>query len=247
VHFQGTTTATIKNSSIVDNNEYGLVMDGGVLFTTAGGPTFTGNVLSGNDRPIYLSAPAVAQLDASSTFTGNTTDRVQISGGTVVVNSFWQDLDADYEITGDVNVHHAVDPILTLEPGSTFQMGPNADLLIGNGGTGELGGLIAQGDDTDPLTIIPITFTSNRATKAPGDWGYLFFGNNCIDAQILLEDVVVEYGGGNGGGELYFYFCNGSATDSTIRDSSAYGVYRTGSTPTLTNNTYSNNASGNVF
>lgn len=57
---------------------------------------------------------------------------------------------------------------------------------------------------------------------------------------------MIEYGGGNGWGNLWSYTCEASVTDTTLRGSSAYGLYRHFTTMTLTNITYSGDALGDL-
>jgi hypothetical protein len=59
--------------------------------------------------------------------------------------------------------------------------------------------------------------------------------------------VVVEWGGANGQGNLYFNRCGASLSNAVVRNSSRYGIYQTGTPlPTLSNISYSNNESGNT-
>ena len=60
------------------------------------------------------------------------------------------------------------------------------------------GALIAQGTDGSP-----ITFTSNAASPAPGDWKGIYFSSYSDDATTLLEHAVVEYGGHTNNSNIY--------------------------------------------
>ena len=62
-----------------------------------------------------------------------------------------------------------------------------------------------------------------------------------------MDGVTVEYGGDNGYGNIWWYYCDGSIDSSTLSDSAAYGMYRSAASPSVSNITYSNNASGDLY
>ncbi len=111
--------------------------------------------------------------------------------GTITTDETWLAADNPHICTGDVTVSSASQPTLTLEPGVIVKFDPGVRMNIGHGSNAAYAsGLIAVGTESDP-----ITFTSNSANPAAGDWNFIYFRTHCIDANCQLEYVVIEYGG----------------------------------------------------
>jgi hypothetical protein len=229
----------IHDTTVSDHDGYGVYLATGSSFETTGGPTFTGNTITGNaDYPVLLYAGDVKQLDATSTYTGNGTDRVYVANATVSQDATWQDLDVPYEMHGDTYVEGVASPVLTIEPGTTLLFEVTASL---NAGTFTYGELQALGTNTEP-----IVFTSAQPVPAGGDWDGLYFGT--YDSGTVLDLVEVSYGGGSVANVRTNE--NGSrvtVTNSLIAYSAGYGVYSYLSTPTLSGNTYTGNAGASVY
>jgi parallel beta-helix repeat protein len=229
----------VTGCTFEDNDNTGVYISGGGL-STAAPPTFTDNVMTGNgDYPIYLSATDLTQIDDTSSYTGNTKDLVAVTGGTVSTDGDWSALDVDYYFTTDTYIQGTVRPVVDIAPGATLTFASGVDLFVGYG---SYGGLTAIGTAT-----APITFTSSKATPSAGDWNGIWFGSNCEDSYTVLTYAEVSYGGANGKGNLYFYACDGTFSSSTTAYSSTWGVYRTSSSPTLTDVTYTSNTSGTYY
>ena len=75
----------------------------------------------------------------------------------------------------------------------------------------------------------------------------MYLGEHCDAADVKLSYVTVSYGGANGLGNVVFDQCDGTMTKSTVSASDAWGIYRLSATPTLTDITYSDNASGTLY
>ncbi|MFT4975544.1 MAG: hypothetical protein ACI8S6_001431, partial [Myxococcota bacterium] len=227
----------IQDSVVSDNDENGIYLINGTLESSRG-PSFTGNTLTGNGGyPILLFANDVGQLDVSSSFTGNGDDLIFIFGDTISEDADWQMLDADYYVDDDINVEGTASPVLTLAAGTTVLM-EDAYIRIAWNSSGSI-----QATGTSSA---PVTFTSAQSSPAAGDWGGIQMGYYCDTRSTALDYIDVAYGGSSGTGNLYFYYCNGSVTNSTITDSSDYGIVTYNATPTLSGNTYSNNTSGDT-
>ncbi|MBT3223701.1 MAG: hypothetical protein HN348_31925 [Proteobacteria bacterium] len=64
----------------------------------------------------------------------------------------------------------------------------------------------------------------------------------------MLDHFVVEYGGGQGYANVFVYGCDATLSNGDITWSSTWGIYRGASAnPVMSNMTYANNSSGNVF
>ncbi|MFA5060279.1 MAG: FlgD immunoglobulin-like domain containing protein [Candidatus Omnitrophota bacterium] len=164
-----------------------------------------------------VSSPLFADTIISSNIAGNTT---------------WTLANSPYIVTGDIQVAYegpwywGARAVLTIQPGVLVKFEPGAGLVIGNGAAG---GLQAVG-----TTEQPITFTSNAATPAPGDWKGIYFHNNTV--QTNLDHTIVEYGGHTNNANLYFEGTSPPVINSTIRFSSGDGIYANDtSVPALSN------------
>ena len=83
---------------------------------------------------------------------------------------------------------------MTIQPGATIRFEKNKVLAVA-------GTLVAQG-----TVDSPITFTSNQASSAAGDWGYIHFADSSTDATFdgegnytggsVIQHAVIEYAGG---------------------------------------------------
>ena len=240
VHMSSGARADITGTTVSDNTEYGLYLDDTSALSRSGTASFTDNVVTANGyEPIYLSANHADTLDASSTYSGNGTDRLYVNGDTVDVDSTWQALDVPWYIARDVTVQASTAPRLTIEPGTTVSFGRGAGLLVASS---NYGSLYAVGTATDD-----IVFTSGQASPAAGDWNGITIGTR--DNGSTLQNTTVEYGGANAKGNVYFYSASSSSVvaDSTIAYSSSWGIYRVSSTPTISNVAYLGNASGELY
>jgi len=231
VYVYGSSAVQITQSTIRDNVETGVYLHSSSVLTAA----FEDNALTGNGGfPIELPANYAGLLDASSTYSGNTDDRINLGADTIDMDADWQDLGVPYYASGSLYVQGSDHPLLTLEDGVEVQFEADAQLYIGNG---NYGGLIAA----------DATFTSAQSSPAAGDWEGITMGSYCDASDVVLDDVTVEYGGDNGYGNIYLYSCDATISDSAITDSASWGIYRSSSSPTLSDINYSNNASGDLY
>ncbi len=225
----------VTNCTLRESETYGFNFDGDSIIGEFSGNTITGNTLGAG----IAMADVVGYLDDTSTYTGNDEDVVAIWGSTVYLDQTWAGIDADYLITGDIGVSGA----LTFEPGTRLVFQAGEVMSVNASGT-----LVAVGAADNP-----IVFTGVEQT--PGYWGGLqFYQSNSPDNQ--LDYVTIEYGGGYHNANLYL---DGSAsspvqisvTNCTIQHSETWGIYLDVDTNVNadleTANTFSNNASGDVY
>jgi RHS repeat-associated protein len=177
--------------------------------------------------------------------------------GDIRQNTTWTLEGSPYIVTGDITIasldwsYHS-DPesvTLTIEPGVQVRFNPGTGLIVGIGFhsmAGYYGALSVQGTADSS-----VSFTSNAASPAPGDWKGIYFRNETHDAATLLEHCVVEYGGHTYNANIYFANSNPSINNSTIRFSSSDGIYLSNSSPAIDSNTIANNTnygiSGNFY
>jgi len=146
---------------------------------------------------------------------------------TINSNETWSK-DDTHIISGYVNITNAT---VTIEPGTKVIFKTGADLNIGTGG-----GLIADG------TTAAITFTGE--TKQAGFWDYIEFDDDAVNANSIMKNCIIEYGGGYSSSGAMLYINNGATiSNCTIRNSESDGVKIVqDATPVFTNNTITLNA-----
>ncbi|RMH62471.1 MAG: hypothetical protein D6677_09665 [Calditrichaeota bacterium] len=144
---------------------------------------------------------------------------------TITSDEVWAKGDKPHYIGSYVIIDGAT---VTIEAGATVILGENAYISIRNGG-----GLIADGTDE------VITFTGE--VKQDGYWNYIEFKESASDAQTMLKNCIIEYGGGYGSqnSEAMVYIANGGTFQNTIfRNSKSAAVELTESaTAVFENNT----------
>jgi parallel beta-helix repeat protein len=164
-----------------------------------------------------------------------------VVGGPIFSNTTWTLAGSPYLATSSVQVMNGA--TLTIEPGVTVKFGTGRALSVS-------GGLVARGTAQQP-----IVFTSNAASPKPGDWGYIKFESNSLDATYdgegayvsgsIIQHAVVEYTGSDSsnGAAIYITGASPLIDANTVRHGTQYGIYLSDSTSQVTNNTISNHDS----
>ncbi len=238
VYISGVSNAQVTGNSFTSN---------GVFFDTAAGThTVTGNIFNAYNnaaRNTRVGAHAVASL-GSNIFNGTgAASRIEVLGETLTADATWPGLAVPYAILGNVVI--AKDSVnsatLTISPGANLRFGPGIGLFIGT--TVAKGALVADGTVGQP-----ITFTTNNATPAPGQWTAVYFDSMSVAATNLMDFCIVEYGGATYSANVRMASSAGTVSNSTIRNSSVHGIYGTGSpAPLIQSNTFAGNAQYDVF
>jgi len=162
--------------------------------------------------------------------------------GIISSNTTWTLENSPYIVTGNVLLNEGI--TLTIEAGVTVKFDADKVLQIN-------GELVAQGTNGSE-----ITFTSNEASPAAGDWGKISFLDESVDASFsgttytsgcILEYCTIEYGSGVllNLGNPFINYC-------TVRYMDGVGIYMNShdydsnrnATIRITNNTIHNNTKG---
>jgi parallel beta-helix repeat protein len=217
------------NCGIESGSQYGLIVTG-----TYSPDKFEGVSITSNCGP-PISTPAVnVHILGRAQCVSNLDNVIEVTGGDILASIFWEFRSIPLKIKNSIKVKGA---ILHLDANLTLMFESNASVEIREGG-----GLIADGASG------LITFTGSNRT--PGAWGCIDFGDGCLDASCLLNDCLIEYGGGDQNRPANIYCDNASPTISNcvVANSRSYGVYLSGnSNPQMSDNLFQNNPDGSIF
>jgi len=227
--------ATIRNCTVRASGAVGIAAeaDGDLVdfrnnhIETAKGP------------PIRIHPAQLPSLTGTTTFANNDTSHVLVQpdmaagSRTLTEDATWPAMELPYQVTAEIDIQSEID----IDPGATFQFqqGDPTRVFVSQGGQ-----LVADASDGDPITF-------RSVQKTPGSWGGLFVRTT---ADNRLNNVVVRHGGGGyrGANIGVGMDSDGALTvrDSEIADSAGWGIILDTGTLTEENNTFQNNASGDV-
>jgi len=249
VTLQCDSRVTIQNTTIAESGEFGIY----VLDEDAELEDFEDNEITNNDlAPVWIHLPQVAQLDSGTSYgVGNGRSYIQVVGDAVTEADLnIKKLDVPYRIETEQSGRETyVERAISIAPGTILEFDTGAGLVLGSPGVDCIpttGSLNAQGTTEEPIVF-------RGASEGQGSW--LGIGINSSTSENLMTYCEISGGGStqmyNAGGQGNIVIhCSGSLTieNSTIKDSGGWGVdfVQGGNSLSETNNTYSNNASGDV-
>jgi hypothetical protein len=140
--------------------------------------------------------------------------------GTISADEVWT-AGSEHYVGCTVYVEGATVPILTIEDGATVYFNTGAGLYVGQSAYGDI---VVNG------TSSGVTFTSYKASPAPGDWYGIYFGQ--YSAGSVMQGLTIEYAQYYGVNAYNSFF---EMYDSTIRDTLQYGMYLQGTDAVLDN------------
>ncbi|MFK7923263.1 MAG: hypothetical protein AB8H47_14970 [Bacteroidia bacterium] len=225
---------SIANSNISNGSEYGLYANDAAELRSFSSNTITTH----NESPLYIAPERAAELDGvESDFTGNTADFIQIFDGAIDNVTNWKKTNVPYliETTAVIDVKQP----LTIEPGTEIVFGAEAGI-----GIYDQGSINAIGTSS-----ARIVFRGSESSQ--GYWRGVHVETNSSANEF--DYVTVANAGSN-----YVYCCNDKAglilkggqmtvSNSLFNESGGCGIFvRSGSNLTESNNTFFNNADGDL-
>lgn len=143
--------------------------------------------------------------------------------GNIYTSTSWTVVGSPYLVTGDVRVYSTTAnniAVLTIQPGVTVKFNSGTSLVIGGINTTNRGGLVATGTK----------FTGNAPVfPAPGDWENIYFTQYSVDTLCILDQCLIEYGGGASSNSMWGAIICASASPtisrSTVQYSHNHGIY----------------------
>ena len=227
---------SIKNTTLRSASDLGLYLFGSSVKLD----DFENNTLTKNNWPVLTPIDLVGRLGKSNKFIGNNNDFISIDNGSLGTAQNWENLDVPYFFNAG---NSDIKADLIIEDGAKliFNTGSGFEVLA-------TGSLKAIG-----FVNSPIIFTGKQ--KTPGYWRGIMY-RYADNTNNQLDYVTIEYAGsGNSSNIDTVCFPSSpvrlSITNSHISDSTGWGINLFGDDAygchvTLSNNTYRNNASGNV-
>lgn len=231
---------SLTNSSISSSAAQGLALTDDAWFEACSDNTFGDN----EDVPIQIYGNYAHTIGTGNDFTER---GILVKGDRVEQASVsWLKHNAPYIVSGDVHIGVETGATLTIEPGTTVSFAEGAAIYVGYY-SGTTGVLVADG------TTERIKFTSGAATgfESAGDWDGIWFYDGTGNGT-LLKNCLIAYGGGYSSNSGNLTIVNDKAgipeiSGCQIENSANWGIYIGGqASPTLTNNIFGNNASGDT-
>lgn len=246
--------ATI-NSFVFDSNVVTQNGESGINFglgSHVNSFIVTGNVITQNGSyPIItFRLENIFKFSKENDFHGNVIDGIRVIDIVSDVSGVLPNLGVPY-IMSELYLDSDTGASLTIEPGCILKFDPS----LGSPGVDPMRGILAVsllGHGTlvaNGTSEKPIIFTSARTPSKPGDWaGIKFYSSS---GNSILNNCVIEYGGrpyeyGWGFANIFILEASPTLTNNIIRNSSGWGIYINSGSPIIVNNTFSNNARGNI-
>jgi len=147
--------------------------------------------------------------------------------GIITQSETWAAANNPHLVAGDIEIDSGA--VVTIEPGCIVYFIEGRRIRAGYSSPG---GLVADGTPEQK-----IRFTSMMPDTTPGIWDGLTFSANCLSSSIL-DNCIIEFGGGNGYGDVYVDGGAVSITNCTIRRSATNGIFfgGEGNAPSFTGN-----------
>ncbi len=222
--YQRNSSITINSSKIIENNNSGVYADA---------PNFEMRdciIESNGDYGLRIRVNSIGKLIDNS-INSNNKEGIYVFGGIITDTAVWKKENSPYIIGGDINIFGTNNPILSIESGVELKFEAYAGLSVNNGALSAIG------------TPEQIKFTSNNIGS---DWDGISFYGGTIDANTILDNCLIEYGGISNA-NLYFFDASPNIKNCIIKNSSTNGIYCTNSSPLIEKNTIDGSGSNGVY
>ncbi len=229
-------SVTIADSQFLNSQNYGITADGSSRL-----PGFSSNTITGNTQgAMEIPAEAMSDLDVGTTYTGNGTDRVSVSGTVdngATTSVHWPGIDVPFYGSDSIDVSSPV----TVDPGFVLEMAPGIGAWLDVGYSTPAGTLNVQGTSADPAVF-------ESWSGQPGDWiGIEFYSKGTVSYPNVLNHAEVNDAGANADtGNVSLYGASATISNSKIQNGKAYGIYADGSStlPGFSTNVVTGNTQG---
>lgn len=233
---------SLTNSSLKNSQFKGVTLKDDASFVACSGNTFEDN----GTFPMEIYGNYVHTLGTGNTF--NTGPGILVKNDEMEqADVTWLKHNIPYIVDGILYIESVSGAKLTIEPGTTIKFSEGSEIQVGYH-SGEFGVLVADGEPGNQITF---TSAAPDGFESAGDWDGIWFrdgtGNNTI-----LDNCIISYGGGYSSNSGNLNIQNEAAgvpviSNCQIEHSAAWGIYMDiNSNPTLTDNSFANNVSGDT-
>jgi hypothetical protein len=225
---------TVKNVTL-DGNKTGLALDGAGFGTASTALSITHTM----DVPATVDLTNAITLPKGGSYAGNSKDWILVMGGDLTGTGTLANLGVPYRLEGKPQT--SLSSSLTIEAGTTFLMGPDAELEFGwNSGPSTV---TAVGTAAAPIVF-------RGAEDVVGYWDGIIVGT-MVATSSKFDYVQVSNGGKATDGGLRLLKPAVSVTNSKFSKSAGFGIFKTVGDATdysaaPTGNTFDMNALGPV-
>jgi len=188
--------------------------------------------LNNGHYPVRTSAPAFEAVSGTgNSFSGNTPNRIQISGGTLDQDYEWNNPSVPVEVTSNINVRSSIGCTLKINSGLVLLFQSGTGIYVGYVSSSSSGSIQADGS------------TFSALNGSTGGWEGITL-NTYLTGGDYLRNCVVEYGGGYG--NIYLNNSALSYIDGCVIRYGTHGIYAMGasSNPNITKNYIFSNGTG---
>lgn len=230
-------TLAISNCRITNNQQNGIVFYNASPKDSAG---FLNNVITKNGAyGITIPASKLGKLSGTGLVAGNALGGIFVTGDEVESSATWKKHDAPYIVKDKVAIgSENGTPVVTIMPGTRFELLQDAYFEIGYSGSGAL---IANGTATD--SIVFTTHTDGVFWGYGGsDGGGLWVGSEAAGTTSFTYCIIEKATAG--------VYLNKAATvkNCSIRNNEGFGIVigAEGADANVSDNVYPDNGSGDV-
>ena len=205
------------NPSLVSTTISGTGSSAAGIYVTSGSLSLSMVTINGTAGAYSISMPLTTVVTTAGTHSFD--KPIELRSGEIQADTTWRNLGAPYVLNGTSYVYKdtTTASTLTVEAGVEVRFTSGAWLQVA--WSGYKGTLNTQGTATSP-----VLFTSNQATKTPGDWGGVQF-NAWSPGTSLLQYTTIEYGGaGASNGSIYVNGGSPTFQNCTVRNGNGNGI-----------------------
>jgi len=224
-----------ENCTFTNSAQYGVTLNSSSSFVS-----FQNNSFSDcSNHPIKIYGNYAHTIGTGNTY--NSTLGILVSGDVYEqTNETWKKQACPYYINGTLNIGSSSGSVLTIEAGNKILFTGGSQIEVGSTSS-TYGKIIAQGTASQRIIF---STSAPTGSGSAGDWDCIFLEDGTSSGTIF-DNCDFSYGGGYSSsyGTIALINTGNNVTisNSTISYSANHGISsNSGSTPTITNVTYSN-------
>ena len=250
----GAAVAMIDASPTISNCEF-KDLTYGISCYRASNPVISNNsMINIKYTPFCISGSSNPTFSAIS-FTNVGWRAIGLLGGNVCQNGTIKKRD----VAGFTNITYVLLSDMIINSGTSVNVEPGVVIKVKDDTSNNGNIFVDGGFKTDGTSSQGVVFTSikddnegnpldsngdgNATTPASGDWGSVKYRSTSDDACCLLNYTTIKYGGNTNEGGVTFENAGGQLKNSTVSNTSNYGVYCNGNSTSIVDNVIIQNCS----